>query len=183
MPPPRRHLLKWLLQSIYSHRHSLLLLLWSCLCRTTLHWFRVGIFCKADSGYSDPIFKITDDIQVDYDSITHQTIFLNFSMLRWKWNCGTYTLYTGKLVFYYTMFSLCPNGTLTPLSVLRRSHPLANLKLRLLSKKHHPWELSSPDRDYCLQHHIGCHSYSGMLVLRHLIIWLRHSSIRSCLYT
>jgi hypothetical protein len=49
-------------------------------------------------------------------------------------------------------------------------------------------ELSSPDRDYRLhlrhsQHHVRCHCYPGMLVRRHLIIWLRHSSIRSCLYT
>ena len=33
------------------------------------------------------------------------------------------------------------------------------------------------------QHHIRCHCYPGMLVRRHLIVWLCHSSIRSCLYT
>ena len=56
---------------------------------------------------------------------------------------------------------------------------------RAAQQEHHLWEL---DRDYRLhlrhsQHHVRCHCYPGMLVRRHLIIWLRHSSIRSCLYT
>jgi len=140
---------------------------------------------SAERSYTDVPWFHRLGIRQGWRRYTVRSQVLMFKLISFTWITRASTE-SPIIIAVSTWLSYCHNGTLTPLSVLPRSDPLA--KLRLLSKKHHPWEVLSPDRDYCLhlrhsQNHVKCQCYPGMLVRRQLIIWLCHSSIRSCLYT